>query len=612
MNYKNLSNFIKVLEAEQELIRINKPVSSHFEITEITDRVSKSKGGGKALLFEQVEGSIFAVLTNAFGSEKRIALSLGGETLEQIGERLKELLEPELPKSLRDKFRLLKRAFSLSRCLPRIKKMACPPCQEVIIRGEEVDLAKLPVLHSWPNDGGPFITFPVVFTRSLTTGKRNAGMYRLQVFDRNTTGMHWHTHKDGAHFFREYEREGKRMEAAVAIGTDPVITYAATSPLPRGMDEMLFAGFIRRKSITLVPAVTVDLEVPAEAEIILEGYIDPDERRLEGPFGDHTGYYSLPDLYPVFHVTAVTHRKNAIYSTTVVGRPPMEDCYLAHATERIFLPLLRTVLPEIRNYRLPWEGVFHNIAVIAIDKEYPGQAWKVVHGIWGTGQMSFSKAVIVVDANVPLYDGATLLQNILSRIDLSRDVLISEGILDALDHSAPFALFGGKIGIDATSRIEGEPQRKEALIDKASLPDRDILGKLKVIDEDFVGCRVFFTGRGLPIIIFQIHKRPEKRGAFFRSILLSSHAILRGIVLFFDAETDIHDDSLILWKGFNNVDPLRDIVINEDLMIIDATQKSHLDGHQRSWPEDVTSGEEIKRQVDLRLEELGIGYLLKK
>lgn len=610
MNYKNLGDFIRVLEAKRELIRIKAPVSSRFEIAEITDRVSKSEGGGKALLFERVYDSSFPVLTNAFGSEKRLALSLGGETPDQIGERIGKLLNPELPGTLKDKFRLLKQAFGLSRCLPRVVKMARPPCQEVILRGEKVDLAKLPILFSWPHDAGPFITFPVVLTKSLTTGKRNAGMYRLQVFDRNTTGMHWHPHKDGARFFREYERAGKKMEAAAAIGTDPAITYAATAPMPPGVEEMLLAGFIRRKSVKLVPAVTVDLEVPAEAEIILEGYINPGERRLEGPFGDHTGYYSLPDLYPVFHVTAITHRKNAIYSATVVGRPPMEDCYLALATERIFLPLLRTVMPEIRNYRLPWEGVFHNIAVVAIDKEYPGHAWKVIHGLWGSGQMSLCKAIVVVDGDAPLHDGTALLKNILSRIDLDRDVLITEGILDALDHASPRPIFGGKIGLDATNPIDGETPRKETAIDEGIISEEGILKELNALDDDFIGCRVLFADCSLPLLIFQIQKSPEKRGAFFREILAST--IRRGVAVLYDAHVDIQDDSLILWKGFNNVDPQRDIFIKDDMMVIDATEKSALDGHLRPWPGDIESGEEIKRRVDLRMEELGIACLFNK
>lgn len=613
MNYKNLGEFIDVLEARQELIRIKAPVSSRFEITEITDRVSKSEGGGKALLFERVDDSSFPVLTNAFGSEKRIALSLGGGTPDQIGERVKWLLDSKTPRTLKDKLRLLKRVSGLSRCLPRVVKMARPPCQEIILRGEDVDLTKLPVLFSWPHDGGPFITLPVVFTKSLADGKRNVGMYRMQVFDKNTTGMHWHIHKDGAHFFREYEKTGRKMEVAVAVGTDPAITYAATAPMPRGMDEMLLAGFIRQKPVTLVPAVSVDIEVPAEAEIILEGYVDPEERRLEGPFGDHTGYYSPPDLYPVFHVTALTYRKNAVYSATVVGRPPMEDCYLALATERIFLPLLRTVMPEIKDYRLPKEGVFHNIAVVAIDKEYPGHAWKVIHGLWGYGQMSFCKAVAVVDGDALLNDGSALLRNILSRIDLDKDIFITEGVLDVLDHAAPNPLFGGKIGIDATNPVAGESPLREAAIRGEILSEEEIFKELRNLDFDFMGCRVLFADCRLPVVILQIGKSPEKRGAFFRDLLAGAKALPRGVAVLYDAKVDIRDDSLLLWKVFNNVDPRRDIaVIRENFMFVDATGKNALDGHPRPWPGDVGSEEEMKKRVDLRMEEFGIAQLFKK
>jgi 4-hydroxy-3-polyprenylbenzoate decarboxylase len=611
MSYKNIREFIKTLESNHELVRIKARVSSYLEITEITDRVSKTKHGGKALLFENVEGSSFPVLTNAFGSERRLSLALGVNGLNQMGNMLNELLGQDVPKTITDKLRLLKRSFELSRYLPRVVKMANPPCQEVIHTGDHVDLTKLPVLHCWPHDGGPFITLPVVFTKNLISGRRNVGMYRMQVFDKNTTGMHWHIHKDGAHFFRDYEKNGKRMEVAVAIGTDPVVTYAATAPMPCGIDEMLLAGFIRREPVTFVHALTVDLEVPAEAEIILEGYVDPHEKRLEGAFGDHTGYYSLPDHYPVFHITAITHRTDALYSATVVGRPPMEDCYLATATERIFLPLLRTVFPEIRDYRLPWEGSFHNIVIVAIDKEYPGHARKVIYGLWGSGQMSLSKAVVVVDANTDLHHEAALLQKILSNIEIKRDVFITEGTLDALDHAAPRAFWGGKIGIDATSPIEGEPQRKVPLVHGIHLTADDILKNVSLLDDGFLGCRLIFPDIPMPLIIFTIKKNPEKRGNFFRDILLTQEIISRGIAVFFDNDVDIQNDSLIMWKGFNNVDPLRDISLTEKLIIIDATAKNTSDNHLRPWPDEAVMSEEVKKSVDSRLEELAIANLFK-
>ncbi len=605
LSYENLREFIALLEEKGELIRIKASVSPILEITEITDRVAKSQDGGRALLFENVAGSSFPVLTNAFGSRRRIALALGTESPDHLANRLQEILTPPLPQNIFEKLRLLKQILGLGRFFPRYLKMSPPPCQEVVLRGEEVDLGKLPVLRCWPEDGGPFITLPVVFTRSLA-GKRNAGMYRMQVFDRNTTGMHWHTHKDGAHFFREYEREGKRMEVAVAIGTEPAVTYAASAPLPPGIDEMLLAGFIRQKPVRLVPALTVDLQVPAEAEIILEGYVDPRERRREGPFGDHTGYYSLPDLYPVFHVTAMTHRRQAVYSTTVVGRPPMEDCYLAQATERLFLPLLRTLQPEIRDYRLPWEGVFHNLAVVAIDKEYPGQARKVMQGLWGSGQMSFCKTIVVVDGKTRLDDGLALFQEILTRIDLESDVLITEGILDVLDHAAPRPCFGGKLGIDATERLPGEPQRALSSNDKKWLNERDINALLKASDECFREGRLFFAASPLPIFVLPIIKTPEKRGAFFRDLLMAKQMLTAGIVVLYDAGIDRGDPSLLLWKAFNNVDPHRDISLRDQLAVIDATVKTELDGHKRLWPADLVNTPEICRRVSDRWTEYGI------
>lgn len=606
MNFKNLHDFVQVLEREGELIRVQAPVSSCLEITEITDRVSKSANGGPALLFENVDESSFPVLINAFGSSRRIALALGTETLEQLGRKVQEIIELDIPKRLADKLRLLGRIAELGMIFPRRARTSHPPCQEIVLRGTDIDLGKLPVLQCWPDDGGPFITLPVVFTKSLISGKRNAGMYRMQIYDRNTTGMHWHTHKDGAHFFREYETAGKRMEVAVAIGTDPVVTYAATAPLPPGIDEMLFAGFIRNKPVRMVRAVTVDLEVPAEAEIILEGYVDPREKRLEGPFGDHTGYYSLPDYYPVFHVTAITHRKNAIYSTTVVGRPPMEDCYLALATERIFLPLIRTIMPEIKDYWLPWEGVFHNLAVVAIRKEYPGQARKVMQGLWGSGQMSFCKTIIVVDEDNRLGKSESFIKDILMKISLQSDILITDGILDALDHSSPTAFFGGKLGIDATRRLESEPDRPTLRPNMSFRSREKTLEFLKALDEGFLSFRQNFGDINLPLLILRIAKSSTKRGRHFRDLLLRQRPFPQGIAVLYDPEVDEEDASLLLWKAFNNVDPQRDICISDSLMIVDATRKSELDDHHRPWPDDLIIGTNIKKRIDSNWETFGI------
>jgi 4-hydroxy-3-polyprenylbenzoate decarboxylase len=426
--------------------------------------------------------------------------------------------------------------------------------------------------------------------------------------------MHWHIHKDGSHYFNEYCKAGKKMEAAVAIGTDPAVTYAATAPLPRGIDEMILAGFIRGKPVEMVKGITVDIEVPAEAEIVLEGYILPEERKMEGPFGDHTGYYSLQDEYPVFHVTAITHRKNAVYSATVVGRPPMEDCYMAKATERLFLPLLQTTMPEIVDYVMPWEGVFHNITIVALDKEYPGHPRKVIHGLWGAGQMSFCKMIVVVDAAADLLDLGGIFKKILDTIDLKSDLVITEGILDVLDHSAPNPLFGGKIGIDATERIRGEIPRDTGnphLNDGVVTSAEAILKELKSLDGGFLSCRKLFASAAHPLILLQVNKGPGKRKRFFTELVFLAKTVSpQSITVLYDADIDISDNSLLLWKAFNNVDPMRDIAVRGNQAVIDATRKGPEDGHPRPWPEDIVMTEEIRKRVTARKEELGIPELL--
>ncbi|HHC25801.1 MAG TPA: UbiD family decarboxylase, partial [Desulfobacterales bacterium] len=393
----------------------------------------------------------------------------------------------------------------------------------------------------------------------------------------------------------EYRKAGKPMEVAVAVGTDPVVTYSATAPMPRGVDEMLLAGFIRQNPVTMVKGVTVDIDVPADAEFILEGYVNPDESRIEGPFGDHTGYYSLEDEYPVFHLTAITHRKNPVYSATVVGRPPMEDCYLALATERLFLPMLRTVMPDIKDYWMPWEGVFHNIVTVAIDKAYPHHAKKVVSGLWGMGQMSFSKAIVVVDYEASLGNGGALLRHILEQIDFKSDITIAEGILDVLDHSAPQPLFGSKIGIDATARIAGEHLRYDRKQGE-SVPDGELLSQLQENDAGFISLRNVYGGSNPRLILMNIAKEGEKNSHFFIESI--SKIISEGIILLFDTDIDLHDNSMTLWKMFNNTDPARDIVITQDRIIIDATRKGPADGHSRQWPEDIAMTQEIREKVN--------------
>ena len=457
MAYRDLNEFISDLEKKGELLHIKEPVSPYLEITEITDRVCKEHG--PALLFENVRGYNIPVLTNAFGSYRRMCLALGVNRLEEIGEEIDHFFQAEAPDSLIKKLKLIPKLKRLSNVFPKLVKKA--PCQEVVLMDKEVDLEKFPILHCWPKDGGPFITLPLVFTKHPITGVRNVGMYRLQVYDKNTTGMHWHPHKGGAQHYRVSERLGKRLEVAVAIGPDPATTYAATAPLPEDMDEILFSGFIRNEPVEMVKCITIDHEVPAHSQIVLEGYVEPYERRLEGPFGDHTGYYSLPDEYPVFHITCITHRKDIIYPATIVGRPPMEDCYMAKATERIFLPLIKKQLPEIIDINLPIEGVFHNLALVSIDKRYPGHAKKVMHALWGLGQMMFTKIIIVFDKEVDVQNISEALWRLGNNIDPKRDIVFSEGPVDALDHAAPQPLFGSKMGIDATRKWKEEGFKRQ-------------------------------------------------------------------------------------------------------------------------------------------------------
>lgn len=461
MAYTDLREFIAVLESRGWLKRITQPVDCELEITEITDRVSKMQGDKNvALLFENVKGYDVPVLMNAFGSMERMALALGVEKIDDIAQEIRQILK--LPYiSLQNKLDLVKIIPTAKRAINFPKYVKHAPCKEVIIK-DKPSLENFPILKCWPGDAGRFITLPLVFTKNPLTGKRNVGMYRLQVFDNQTTGMHWHIHKNGAENYRAHRELGKdKIEVAVAIGGDPAITYAATAPLPRDIDEMVFAGFLRKKAVEMVKCETVDVEVPAGSEIVLEGYVNMDEFRREGPFGDHTGYYSLADDYPVFHITCITHRKNPIYPATIVGKPPMEDCFLAKATERIFLPLLQMQLPEIVDINLPLEGVFHNCAVISIKKSYPQHAKKVMHAVWGMGQMMFTKMIIVVDSHVNVQDMNEVWWRVFNNIDAKRDIVMVDGPLDALDHSSPMPNWGTKVGIDATKTWPQEGQTRE-------------------------------------------------------------------------------------------------------------------------------------------------------
>ncbi|MDY6823309.1 MAG: menaquinone biosynthesis decarboxylase [Thermodesulfobacteriota bacterium] len=449
---KNLQGLVAELEAAGELHRIRETVDPRLEITEITDRVSKSSG--PALLFENVADSVFPVLTNAFGSYRRMQMILNTPSFDDIGDRIEALLKTRPPGSLMEKIRTLFTLKELAGVFPR--KVRSAPCQAVVHGPESGLLDLLPILTCWPKDGGPFITLPLVVTKDPETGVQNTGMYRMHKYDRATTGMHWQYNKDGARHFEKYRDAGRRMDVAVALGGSPVVTYASTAPLPPETDELMLAGFLNNSPVEIVKGRTVDLYVPAESDFVIEGYVDPAESRIEGPFGDHTGFYSPADTYPVFHVTCITCRKDAIYPATVVGKPPMEDCYMAKATERIFLPLIKMLVPEIVDMELPMEGVFHNCALISIDKKHPAQAKKVINALWGLGQMASTKFIAVFDADIDLRDSGTVVWKLLNNVDPARDLMLSQGPLDALDHSAPYPNFGGKMGVDATRKTTEE------------------------------------------------------------------------------------------------------------------------------------------------------------
>ena len=456
MAFQNMRDFIRKLESEGELKRIAAEVDASLEITEIADRVSKA--GGPALLFEKVRGSAHPLLINAFGSYRRMELALGCSSFDEIGNRIQALMKMQPPQGITDTIRMLFTLKQIADLLPR--KVKSGPCQELVYEGADM-LDCLPILTCWPGDGGPFITLPIVITRDPETGISNAGMYRMQKFDGRSTGMHWQYNKDGARHYEKYKKLGKRMDVAVALGGIPSVTYAATAPLPPDVDEFLFAGFLESRAVELVKARHSDLYVPAESDFILEGYVDPGDETVEGPFGDHTGFYSPADTYPVFRLTCITCRRDAVYPATIVGKPPMEDCYMAKATERIFLPFIRMILPEILDMELPMEGVFHNCALIAIDKKYSGQGKKVISALWGLGQMASTKFIAVFDGDINLRDGSTVLWKLLNNVDPRRDLIFSEGPLDALDHSASFANYGGKMGIDATRKTREEGMGRE-------------------------------------------------------------------------------------------------------------------------------------------------------
>jgi 4-hydroxy-3-polyprenylbenzoate decarboxylase len=473
MAYDSFGQFVQALEKAGELKRIRRPIATELEITELADREMKSPGGGKALLIEQptIAGQLspFPLAINAFGSHRRMALSLGADSVDAVAAELASLLKARPPTSLSEAIKLLGTALDLRHAKPRIVSQG--PCQDVVHQQNELaaavpgpcpTLLSLPILKCWPLDAGRFITLPCVVTKDPDSGERNVGMYRIQIFDGQTTGLHWQLHKVAARHGRRYYETGRRMPVSIFLGGDPVLAFCATAPLPDGLDEFLLAGYLRKKSVELVKCVSNDLEVPAEADFVIEGYVDPKEAlRTEGPFGDHTGYYSLPDLYPAFHVTAITHRRDAIYPATIVGMPPMEDFYMGDASVRLFLPVLKMNFPELVDLALPAEGVFHNLVFASIKKTYPMQAYKIMHGLWGMGQMMFTKYIVVVDEDVDVHNTSEVLFRLCATTDPQRDALFTRGPADVLDHATTEFAVGTKLGLDATKKLPGEGFKRE-------------------------------------------------------------------------------------------------------------------------------------------------------
>ena len=588
--YKSLRDFIGVLEEAGELIRISAPVSSELEIAEITDRVVKSEGGGKALLFEKTDKG-FPVLTNLYGSERRMAMALGVERLEDISERLNSLVgSVTSPKeSLMDKLRLLPLLGEASKWFPR-KKKGAGACQQVVLKGENAKLSLLPILKCWVYDGGRFVTLPMVHTIDPNSGIRNVGMYRMQVFDDRTTGMHWHRHKTGARHYEAYKARGEKMPVSVAIGGDPVYAYSATAPVPDNIDEYLLAGLLRGKPVKLVKCVTNDIYVPEDCDFVIEGYVDTaEEKVLEGDFGDHTGFYSLKDYYPKFHITAITHRRDAIYPATIVGIPPQEDAYIAMATERIFLAPIRLVMqPEVEDMYMPSAGTQHNITIISMRQLYERQASKVALGLWGAGQMMFNKYLLLTPATTNVRSPKELAK-LLRNCDLRKSIIRNEGIYDVLDHATATCGFGGKVALDLTNIAE---QEQKISFDSKLLPN-GVVADITLLAE--WGALLLFADNDLAIDTAELSKVSNCN-----------------FIAIFDKRAKDMSVNELLWLGAANTEPSRDITLHGATLTIDARPKRPKANSKNPsrWPNIVTADEATIALVDKRWSEYGIGEFI--
>lgn len=622
MAYNGMKEFAALLEREGELVRCTARVDPVLEITEIADRFSKQPGGGKALLFEDT-GTPFPLLINALGSERRMALALGRPSLEEIGEEINTIFRGLVSSKTGwwDKLSLLPLLGEMASWMPK-KVKGRGRCQEVVM--DPPDLGLLPVLQCWPADGGRFITLPAVHTLDPETGAPNTGMYRMQLFGGTLTGMHWHRHKTGANHYEKYKSLGRRMPVTVTLGGDPSYVYAATAPMPENMDEYLLAGFLRKKQVRLVQCLTNALWVPCDVDFVIEGYVDPGEELIwEGPFGDHTGFYSLADYYPRFHVTCITHRRDAVYPATIVGVPPMEDAWIGKATERIFTtPIRLTMIPELVDMELPFAGVAHNLSVVKINKSYPGQAVKVMHALWGAGQMMFNKILVVADSDADVHDYQVMAQLFARWFDPEYSLHFSRGPLDVLDHSSQLFAYGSKVGIDLTAPLPGEGAAGEypyqewnndgdlspftllkgvtgaALVPSGLQADGNTSSRvsplpvlLLTVDKK--------TGFSLPELVTQLSAMPE--AAFFKAILL------------YDEGVPLGDLFTLVWLLGGNMEPQRDIRVVEfpsgkKGMVVDATIKTPGHDHfSRDWPNIVTMESSTIDLIDQRWPSLGVG-----
>jgi 4-hydroxy-3-polyprenylbenzoate decarboxylase len=620
MAYKNLQQFIEVLEREGELVRIKEYVNPKLEISEITDRISKTAGGGKALLFENT-GYDFPVLMNAYGSEKRMCLALGVTHLDDVAKEIESLfrLLASPKESIIDKLKLLPKLNQFASWMPKVKT-GRGECQQVVIK--EPDLTKLPVITCWPRDGGPFVTLPIIHTKDPNTNSRNVGMYRMQVFAPTLTGMHWHKHKVSAKHFSEYKKLGKKMPVAVALGGDPAYAYSATAPLPENVDEYMLAGFLRKKKVELVKCITQpEIEVPADADFIIEGYVDPnDELIWEGPFGDHTGYYSLPDWYPRFHITGITHKHNAVYPATIVGIPPQEDAWLGKATERIFLaPMKMTMVPEIVDMDMPIEGVFHNLVIAQIRKEYAGQGQKVMNAMWGAGQMMFNKILVLADEQVRIQEYEALAKYVFKNLNPAADIYFSQGPMDVLDHSCSKLGFGGKMCIDGTKKFEeeGDENSQWSVVNgQWALSLQSIFPEIRSVNSSLLH-------KEIPVLIISVEKN---RIGHIRELhqQICENKDVEGIkmILYVEHTVDANDLPVALWRFCNNLDPKRDHSLVQRPSLTDTSKifacigfdgtikTKELDNFQRDWPNIIVSNEETIKAVDEKWEKLGLGTFI--